>query len=206
MCGGGGGGVEQQLAFERERQARINQTVGLVNEAFADPAREEAYADQYRNVLELNRRELDRQHDNTARSLRFALARRGTAGGSADIDAREELLRRYNENVLRTAETAERSTNDLRRSDEQSRLSLIAQSQAGLDATSATQGALRSLDLNRQIANQNTQISSLGNLFSDFSDLYDLDRQRRGREEGTISFRNTIAPRPGSSGFGGTTT
>jgi hypothetical protein len=156
--------------------------------------REAMYADRAGAVKSVNLRELDRQAGDSRRNLKFNLARAGLAGGSSDVDSQAELARRYNEGTLKVSQLADEAGSDLRMADERARMSLIGQAQAGLDATSATQLALKNLEANSAAAQAVGQYQSLGDLMSDLADYYGVSRYLLGRRE--------AASNPGGRSFG----
>jgi hypothetical protein len=161
--------------------------------------REAMYADRENAVRQVNTTELNRQSDEAKRNLKFNLARAGLGGGSVDVDSQTELARRYNQGTLKIEEMADQAGADLRMADERTRMSLVGQAQAGLDATQATQLALKNLEANATAANAVGQYQSLGDLMSDLADYYGMSRYMMGRSSGQV-----VSPYGG--GFGASPT
>lgn len=184
MCGGGGG--QDPMAYEKERQAKIQATIDQINEVFSNAGRSDLYNEHRTNVEQLNRRDLDRKRTEAERQLRFSLARAGLAGGQSDVDAQEELKRRYDEGLLQVSGLADKAAEALRTSDERTRLNVITQAQSGLDSTSATQAALRQLESNQQNAYSENQAATLGDLFSGLATSYGRGRYLQGQQAPVI--------------------
>lgn len=147
--------------------------------------RDAMYAERAGAVRGVNMRELNRQAEDAKRGLKFNLARAGLTGGSSDADSQSELARRYNEGTLKVSQLSDEAAADLRMSDERARMSLIGQAQAGLDATSATQLALKNLEANSAAAKSVGQYQTLGDLMSDLADYYGVSRYLLGRQQAT---------------------
>jgi len=199
MSGGGGG--DDYAAQEAERQRKIEETINKINGIYDNAGRDQLYSEHRTNVLDLNKSELDRQRDEAERVLKFALARSGHAGGQVDVSGNEDLLRRYQDGLLRINETADTAAERLRQSDEKSRLNLISQAQTGLDTTTAAQNALRSLDVNARDAQATNQVASLGDIFAGLADAYAGARYTAGQQSARLPYGNSTSSRaPASAG------
>jgi len=177
MCGGGGGGDGGAADRESARQSRIRSTVSRINELFADPGREQQYGEHRQDVYDLNLTELDRQGNDAKRQLGFALARAGLSGGSGDVYSHERLQNRYNEGLMRVGDTANSASAKLRDADERTKLNLISQAQAGMDATTASQSALDAMRTNADIASSQNKQATLGDLFAGIAQFYYAGQQ-----------------------------
>ena len=173
---GGGGGDGGARQMEEERQARINAAVSQINNIFnnSDPAnsREQMYTNQRQAVYDLNTRDVNRQAADAERLNRFALARNGMLGGSADVDSGFEINRMTNEGLMKAGGIADQAAADLRMSDERTRGNLISMAQSGIDTGTAQQMALSGLAANAEAAKSSAAAATVGDLFSGLSGAY----------------------------------
>lgn len=178
---GGGGGDGGARQMEEERQARINAAVSQINNIFnnkrtvdGDPAnsREQMYTNQRQAVYDLNTRDVNRQAADAERLNRFALARNGLLGGSADVDSGFEINRMTNEGLMKAGGIADQAAADLRMSDERTRGNLISMAQSGIDTGTAQQMALSGLAANAEAAKSSAAAATVGDLFSGLSGAY----------------------------------
>lgn len=167
--------------FDEDLAAQVR----ALEKKYRTGGRDAMYAERAGAVRDVNLRELNRQAGESKRGLKFNLARAGLTGGSSDADSQQELARRYNEGTLKVSQLADEAAADLRMSDERARMSLIGQAQAGLDATSATQLALKNLEANSAAAKSVGQYQTLGDLMSDLADYYGVSRYLLGRQQAT---------------------
>ncbi|MGI9335792.1 MAG: hypothetical protein ACR2RL_21810 [Gammaproteobacteria bacterium] len=202
MCGGGDGGIGQQRELEAERQAGIRKTIDAIDAVYRDPANAVAY-DRYEGAVnELNQRELDRQYGNAGRAVNFQLARQGLGGGSSAIDQSAELQRQYEQGVIQAAQKAESASNELRAGDERARLGLISQAQAGLDATTGTQNAIRQIELANRQANTSAQANTLGESFGGLGNSLLSAAQNQGANQARLpDYARTATPSPTSPNY-----
>ena len=173
---GGGGGDGGARQMEEERQARINAAVSQINNIFnnGDPAnsREQMYTNQRQAVYDLNTRDVNRQAADAERLNRFALARNGMLGGSADVDSGFEINRMTNEGLMKAGGISDQAAADLRMSDERTRGNLISMAQSGIDTGTAQQMALSGLTANAEAAKSSAAAATVGDLFSGLSGAY----------------------------------
>ena len=139
-----------------------------------DPAnsREQMYTNQRQAVYDLNTREVNRQAADAERINRFALARNGLLGGSADVDSGFEINRMTNEGLMKAGGIADQAAADLRMSDERTRGNLISMAQSGIDTGTAQQMALSGLAANAEAAKSSAAAATVGDLFSGLSGAY----------------------------------
>ncbi len=167
MCFGGGGPKPDNRAadLERERQWRINRSVGKINKMFGDPSREEMYTGHRANVYNYNLDKLNEEMQRANRDLGFQLSRTGQKGGTQGIEARRQLQQNYDDSVLDIGRFADQAANQFRTSDEDARLALIRQAQSGMGATAAAESASNALALNASQAKAYNDLANLGDLF-----------------------------------------
>ena len=139
-----------------------------------DPAnsREQMYTNQQQAVYDLNTRDVNRQAADAERLNRFALARNGLLGGSADVDSGFEINRITNEGLMKAGGIADQAAADLRMSDERTRGNLISMAQSGIDTGTAQQMALSGLAANAEAAKSAAAAATVGDLFSGLSGAY----------------------------------
>lgn len=172
---GGGGGDGGARQMEEERQARINAAVSQINNIFNNKvpeSREQMYTNQRQAVYDLNTRDVNRQAADAERLTRFALARNGLLGGSADVDSGFEINRMTNEGLMKAGGIADQAAADLRMSDERTRGNLISMAQSGIDTGTAQQMALSGLAANAEAAKSSAAAATVGDLFSGLSGAY----------------------------------
>ena len=143
--------------------------------------RQKLYDDQRSAIYDLNTREVNRQAEEAERVNRFGLARNGLIGGSADVDSNAELNRRTNEGLLQAGGIADQAAADLKTQDERTRSSLISMAQQGIDTGSAATLALNGLQVNADNAAAARGGATIGNLFSDLSQAYLVNKMMQGQ-------------------------
>lgn len=154
----------RQADYERERQQKIDTSRAVIDRSFNAPARQKQYADFVGALREHLSSELVRQKSDTARSLKFALARAGQTGGSVAADTNARLGDEYSRGALDNERTAQGALADLRGQDQSARLGLLQLADQGLSATDAPRRAGEALEDNLGRAN----ITGLGKGFGDF--------------------------------------
>lgn len=155
---------------ETARQAGIDKNVKDINSAYA--GREPQYA-QFGDALRqrLNS-QLDLQRKNATRQTKFSLARSGTTGGSAAIDAGRTLNREATEGALAAERQAQSGVAGLRSADEDARLKLIGMAQSGANIGNGTEQAAQLLSANLQNAQSNNTAGALGDVFNATTGAY----------------------------------
>ena len=151
-----------------------------------DPAnsRQNMY-NQHRDVVyDVNRMDVDRQRLEAERANRFALARAGLLGGSANIDSVADMDRRTNEGLMRAGGIADQAAADLMANDERTRASLISLAQSGIDVGTAASQALNGLAANAAQARSDTAGATVGDLFGSMGQAYLMNQMRKGMQAG----------------------
>lgn len=139
-------------------------------------SRETLYDEQEQAVYDLNAKEVNDQYADAERTNRFALARNGLLGGSSDVESNANLQEKTNEGLIQARALGQQAASDLRTADEQSKQSLIAMAQSGIDTGTAQQMAQAQLSANAQSALGQRGGATIGNLFDNLSQAY-LARQ-----------------------------
>ena len=180
MCGGSDTASKEAQASEQARQARITQSVGAINAAYGDPKRAADIADYQSAVQAFLNEDLGRQKGVADRQTRFAMARNGMTGGSADIDANRALSEDFQRGVLEATRKASGAAAGLRAQDMTAKNNLIALAQSGMDATTAAQQASEGIRVNMANARADMNQQAIGGLFSKYADLYKQSQERKG--------------------------
>jgi hypothetical protein len=190
--------------MERERQAKIQQSVGAINNVFSDPKREAQLADYLAAMRGEYHGELDKQKSEADRQSVFALARSGQTGSSLNRDTNTDLAKDYSRGVLNADRLALGSEADLRQSDAEAKNNLLAMAFSGLDATTAARQGTQALS-NHLLAGRGKQTADqLGDVFGGFADLYKRSKEqaenRRGLMDYDKLYQSKFAPQPGFTG------
>lgn len=151
-----------------------------------DPAnsRQNMYNQHRDAVYDVNRMDVDRQRLEAERANRFALARAGLLGGSANIDSVADMDRRTNEGLMRAGGIADQAAADLMANDERTRASLISLAQSGIDVGTAASQALNGLAANAAQARSDTAGATVGDLFGSMGQAYLMNQMRKGMQAG----------------------
>lgn len=174
-------GIETDEQFAQRSGAYDKDVAGASAEAATNKAaREKLYGDTRAASYDLNKTKLDQDREASSRELKFALARSGLFGGSTDVDQHALEQRAYDRGILDTGTMADTGVADLRSQDEQSRLGLLSQVNAGVDAGSALSSARDQLSINAQRADAAARGNTIANLFNNIGLLYDRQNQGAG--------------------------
>lgn len=168
---------------EAERQAQIRATTKRINSVFDSPGREQQISDLFNATNDYLTNDLNRQKAITDRNTRFALARSGQTGGSVSTDTYSQIGQDYLKGIIEANRRAQQAASDLRTQDEQARSNLIAQAQAGLDTTTASQMASAALRNNLEAGRATSTAQGLGDVFSGFADVYAQSRENEAARE-----------------------
>lgn len=201
MCFGGGGNAaaaaEQQ---ERERQAQIAAANQRIQGIFGSPERQSQIEDLRQATREYFQSDLDRQHDISGRRTKFALARSGLSGGSADIDLNRQLAEDYLRGLLEVDRRANSAASGLRAQDTATKTSLFQQILGGLDATTAATEASRALQQNVSLAKSDAYQQGLGDLFGGFGDIWKSSLEGAAQRKQAYDFNTLYGPRTSTAG------
>ena len=183
MCGGGGNRASDQAQrAEARRRAQIKQATTAIDRVFTGRTGQLGeFADALRAQFGAEARKQKKVAD---RELKFALARGGLTGGSADVDARKLLGEEFQEGLLKGERGVQASLADLAAADEASRQNLIALAQGGASLSSGTQAAARALQSNLAGAREDAAFTGLGDIFASTRDLYVKQQEAAARRLG----------------------
>ena len=171
-----GGSSKAAINYQREQDAenkrRILAATNAINSIFDNARREGPYAQQRNAVYQLNADEVNRQAAEAERANRFALARAGLLGGSADVESVGDINDRTNKGLLRAQGIADDSAASLKTRDENTRQSLLSLANQGIDANAASTMATNQLNSNLSGAASDKAAASVGSLFNDMAQAY----------------------------------
>ena len=201
--GGGGGGDGGAAAREAARRARISSNIGAIKSRFFDPTPGKITSQREALVDDVGQRIEDRylpefqdESKDAQRELKFALARRGLLGGSAQADAEG----RYQDRIAKGERDI--SNRVLAGRAEQERLdnalmdSLIAQANADADRDVLLAGLTNQQSTNAANAAARITQNQFPNLFSDVSTLFK-------KINDTAQFNRGLTANPYGNLFGG---
>jgi hypothetical protein len=189
MClGGGDKAAKKAEQAEQARQSQISSNVAGINRAFA--GREPQYAQLGAALRERLNQDLALKRGEATRQTKFALARGGLTGGSAQRDAGKILNREAAEGAINAERMAQKGVADLRAQDEGTRMQMISLAQSGGDIGNAASQAASSLQANLQGARNANMNQGLGDVFGNTAMAYrnqqDAAARRRGLNEATV--------------------
>lgn len=156
--------VFDQAGYDSAVKAESDRVAALGDRA---AVRDKSYQDIADNVFSFQKDNVDRQHADEARNLKFELARRGQLGGSNDIDQNKLLGTLYDRTLLNAKNEADSSATSARTADQSTKLSLINSINAGMDGASAVSSANASLANNLNDAKQSGLGQTVSNLMDD---------------------------------------
>ena len=169
-------------------------------------SREKLYDEQEQAVYDLNAKEVNDQYADAERANRFALARNGLLGGSSDVESNANLQEKTNEGLVQAKALGQQAASDLRTADEQSKQSLIAMAQSGIDTGTAQQMAQAQLNANAQSALGQRGGATIGNLFDNLSQAYLTRQIMQAANNGYNLYGNNYNNLSTSKSYGGTNT
>lgn len=186
-------GVSTSGAYNKANQAeqwnnsQINRATDQINSIYNSASRQNQINDFLDASRSYYRQNLDKQNQAAQRSLKFSMARNGLTGGSAAVDANNELGQTYQNGILSADRMAQQAAQNLRSAYDESRLNLISLAQNGMDMTTAGSRAANSLSSNLSNANSQLSLDSLGGLFSGVANIAatskSLAEQRRSMRD-----------------------
>ena len=168
--------------------------------------REKLYGEQEQAVYDLNAKDVNDQYADAERANRFGLARNGLLGGSADVDSNANLQEKTNEGLVQARALGQQAASDLRTADEQSKQSLIAMAQSGIDTGTAQQMAAAQLNANAQSALGRRGGATIGDLFDNLSQAYLTRQFMQAANNGYNLYGNNYNNLSTSKSYGGTNT
>ena len=168
--------------------------------------REKLYGEQEQAVYDLNAKDVNDQYADAERANRFGLARNGLLGGSSDVESNANLQEKTNEGLVQAKALGQQAASDLRTADEQSKQSLIAMAQSGIDTGTAQQMAAAQLNANAQSALGRRGGATIGDLFDNLSQAYLTRQIMQAANNGYNLYGNNYNNLSTSKSYGGTNT
>lgn len=203
--GGGSSNKAQREAqrAEEERLRQIQNTQRRIESAFTTPQREQDIQSFLDATRQYYRSDADRQQQDAARGLRFAVARSGQAGGSFDADTNARLAETYKRGIIEADRRAQAAASNLRAQDQQSKQQLFALAQSGLDSGTAQAQAMQALRQNLEQGRATANENSLGDLFGSFGEVYKNSVAQDEARKAQLYTYNTLFQKPQYGGVKG---
>jgi len=136
----GGAPEDNSRQIEEERQGRIREGMGRIDETFA-PFNDAYYQGLETTAMNTFQPDIDQQYQDAVRQATFALSRGGNMRSSAGADAFRRLRERRDTAALEASDRARGIAGDRRREVEGTRNTLVSQLNATADPTAAAQQA-----------------------------------------------------------------
>ncbi|WP_445394276.1 hypothetical protein [Stenotrophomonas maltophilia] len=169
--------------LEMERQERIRDAQGRINQVFDNPRRARDIADFVSATRSRLMEDLNRQNTDAARELRFSLARGGLSGGSVNVDQSRRLTDEYNRGLINVEGRAQGAGAQLEAADQDARARLIQLATSGLDATTAASQAAAGLRSNFENARSQAYGEQLGDQFATIGGFVKQRREEAARRQ-----------------------
>ncbi|MBN5028202.1 hypothetical protein JY419_02025 [Stenotrophomonas maltophilia] len=169
--------------MEMERQERIREAQGRINQVFDNPRRAKDIADFVSATRSKLMEDLNRQNTDAARELKFSLARGGLTGGSVNVDQNRRLTDEYNRGLINVEGRAQGAGAQLEAADQDNRARLIQLATSGLDATTAASQAAAGLRSNFENAKSQAFGEQLGDQFATIGGFVKNRREEAARRQ-----------------------
>ncbi|MFV7424010.1 hypothetical protein ACNPNN_13155 [Stenotrophomonas geniculata] len=169
--------------MEMERQERIREAQGRINQVFDNPRRARDIADFVSATRSKLMEDLNRQNTDAARELKFSLARGGLSGGSVNVDQNRRLTDEYNRGLINVEGRAQGAGAQLEAADQDARARLIQLATSGLDATTAASQAAAGLRSNFENARSQAFGEQLGDQFATIGGFVKNRREEAARRQ-----------------------
>ncbi|WP_433897398.1 hypothetical protein [Stenotrophomonas geniculata] len=169
--------------MEMERQERIREAQGRINQVFDNPRRARDIADFVSATRSKLMEDLNRQNTDATRELKFSLARGGLSGGSVNVDQNRRLTDEYNRGLINVEGRAQGAGAQLEAADQDARARLIQLATSGLDATTAASQAAAGLRSNFENARSQAFGEQLGDQFATIGGFVKNRREEAARRQ-----------------------
>lgn len=205
MGGGGNNNAQREAqAAENERQEQIRRTQQRVEGIFSAPEREQDIQSFLDATRQFYTQDANRQQEDAARNLRFAVARSGQTGGQVQADLGGRLYETYQRGLLEADRRAQSAAANLRAQDQAAKQNIFGLAATGLDMTTAAQNASQALRSNLAGAQADAREGAIGDLFGNFADVYKQSVEQAEKSRAEKSVYNTLyAPNQYGSGTRG---
>lgn len=171
-------------AVEGQRQQKIDSTRGEIDRAFASPQRQQQYDQFLSNLRDYLGGQLVQKKRDSARNLKFALAKAGQTGGSVANDATLRLGQEYAQGAAENERTSQSELAQLKAGDESEHQRLLELAQNGLSATDGYRRSNESIANNFTTANIKGAGEGLGDVFKDTGATYRAINERAAIRRG----------------------
>jgi hypothetical protein len=156
---------------------RRQAAIAYINQLFGGrETRRPAYEQHAENVRQYHQQSIGEDYATAQRDLRDALARQGLTAGSADIDQAALLGRERDKGLLEAGRRADTAASDLEMADEATKQNLIAQINAGLDASSAGNALYAGMQATRERAASADLTNRINNFFRNIGAIYETQQ------------------------------
>jgi hypothetical protein len=171
---GGGGSSNAARQAEAQRQQRIQEGMGQINNTFA-PFDDNYYKDYESKYIAASRPDLEKQQRDANQDVLFGLARQGKTRSSSASKAYSDVADTRVRTDLQVADQAREASSNQRNQIEATRSNLVSQLNATADAQSAADGAR----VQAQLLNRVPTYSPITNAFSEVTNQFAINEQNR---------------------------
>lgn len=155
-------------------------------------AREELYGTSRQDIINYFQNQLQEQQTREERLARELFAQRGWTGGGHEISYGQDFEKAGQNALFDIGTRADAAVSDITASDERARQNLISQILSGMDEQSAITGATSALRQNVDTAKSSALQQSLGDVFGDVANLYNLRTVADTRNQQRNQFQNAV--------------
>lgn len=174
-------------AANAQQQKDIQNSVGQINAAFANPNRQSQYSSYGANLNKYYTGQVNDQEAVNARNLKFANARSGLTGGSAAVDSNTQLQKDYANGLLNASRQAQAGQSALEQADTQSKNQLIGLAQQGNYTGSIPTQAAEAQNAALGAAQNYGTANSLGNVFGSTANIYQNEQTAAANRRAQVS-------------------
>jgi hypothetical protein len=183
-------------AQQAARTQSISNATNAINGIYSSPQRQQQYTDFLNAVRTNYTNDANKQQAITARQTKFAAARNGLTGGSADVDAQTRLGQEYAQGLVGAESKAQGALAGLKAQDNSARLNLTQLAASGLDVTSAAQQANAGMQQAADAALSGSTVNGLGDIFGAATRAYQAEQTAAAQRAG---YRQPIGSLYGTS-------
>lgn len=180
--------AKQGVLRQKQRQNNIADVTNRINAIFSNPARQKQNAAFGNATQGIAMDTLNRNFDNRARDLTFALARSGLTGGSAAVDEHDTLNNDYVRGVLNAITNKQNVLRSLRASDAAAQSGLLRQSSGAENIAGAGQQSISGLQNALEAQNSLIAPSMLGSLAGTAAQAYGNYQKAQGIKDAQKQF------------------
>ncbi len=207
MCFSSNNSAQQAAAqANAQNQANIASATSQINALYDSPQRAMDIGNLVKSTRQYYTNQLNQQNQINARNLKFAMARSGLVGGSAQADQSAQLGKDYEQGLLTANQRAQGAGAQLKAQDEASRAQMLGLVQSGMDATAATQQGAAGIQSALQSAQAGATANSLGDVFGNLAGVYNTSMTADAVRRGMMNPYGSIFPMQammGGIGYGG---